>query len=272
MQNLPNFKGKRRLVKFLYGKRIDAAEEITIAGKLNCKYLVPNLQENVGLDIFVNGVYEEETIDLLRTTIPNGGIYLDLGANIGAILVPLCKTRPDIQALAVEAAPWIYKYLDHNVSLNQLKNVQLINNALFHEDDKELNFFSPRDKYGKGSLAPVFSSEPTKVITKRVDTLVSQYNLQKVDVIKIDVEGFEHFVFRGAQNLLSNTSAPDIIFEFVDWAEEQAMGLAPGAAQQLLKEMGYRLYKMEGNKLIELKDILRKGACNLLASKKNIQV
>ena len=43
-------------------------------------------------------------------------------------------------------------------------------------------------------------------------------------------------------NLLGRPDAPDIIFEFVDWAEEAANGAEIGASQQILRDMGYRIF------------------------------
>ncbi len=170
--------------------------------------------------------------------------------------------------IAVEASPCIFTYLSKNVSANALKNVRLINKALFDKDDEERDFYSPDIKYGKGSLLPVFSKNPIKVMTKKVNSIVRDYSFQKVDTIKIDVEGFEYFVFCGADELLGKEDAPDIVFEFVDWAESQAMGLLPGAAQELLLKKGYRLYRLEKDALLKLDEPLKVGASNLFASKK----
>jgi len=63
-----------------------------------------------------------------------------------------------------------------------------------------------------------------------------------VDFIKIDVEGYEYHVFKGAETTLSRPDAPDILFEFVDWAEEKAAGIAIGDAQRILKSYGYRIF------------------------------
>lgn len=121
-----------------------------MTGKYGCKYLLPNIIENIGFDIFINGQYEPEVHSLLLRLIPKNGSFLDLGANIGSIIVPLCKQREDIVAVGVEAAPWIFKYLQENIFRNDLKNVRLVNNALFNEDDRDLDFFSPADTFGEG--------------------------------------------------------------------------------------------------------------------------
>lgn len=266
LRRLPTFRGKYRVMKFLYGQMLKSTQEILLEGKYSCKYFLPNLTENVGLDIFINGIYEEETVNFLNRIIPPNGKFMDIGANIGAISIPLSKRRGDIQVLAVEAAPWIFEYLEKNVSVNQLRNISLVNNAVFDTDNVEMDFFSPREKYGKGSLSPVFSQDGIKILTRQVDTIIREYSFESVNTLKVDVEGFEHFVFKGALNLLKSDNPPDIVFEFVDWAEGCAMNLLPGSAQQLLLDLGYDLFQLKGNEIIKLNGIMTKGSANLFAS------
>ena len=270
LHQLPSFKGKRRLAKLFYNNYIRSSENIIISGAEGARYLLPNLKDNISFDIFVNGIYEKDTIDLLDKLLPAGGYYLDLGANIGAILVPLALRRPDIKIIAVEAAPWVFRYLKENVVLNNLKNVKLVNKALFDKDGVELDFFSPHDKFGKGSLSPVFSREAVKVTTTKVDSLIREYNFPQVDVVKLDVEGFEYFVFKGATEMLASPVPPRIVFEFVDWAEKQAMGLEPGAAQQYLVEQGYELFILQDDKPVKKTNIMKAGGFNLLATRNGI--
>jgi hypothetical protein len=74
-------------------------------------------------------------------------------------------------------------------------------------------------------------------------------------LIKIDVQGFELFVFKGMQQLLQNKGVDNILFEFEYWAEADA-GLEKGAAQDYLKTMGYCLFDMNGT---SLSDTMREG-------------
>lgn len=268
LRNLSNFRGKNRLVKSIYKRKIQEAKDIIVKGKYNCQYFVPNLKETIGFSLFADGVYEEETIKFINKLLPKNGTFLDLGANIGAISVPISVIRPDVKIIAVEAAPWIFSYLKTNIENNKSKNVSLINNALFNEDNIEMNFFAPDEKFGKGSLAPVFTQHGVKVRTITVDSLVKQLNIDKVDVIKIDVEGFEYFAFKGAATLLNRQAAPDIIFEFVDWAEDNAQDIKVGSAQELLFNAGYKLYKIEDHGMSELNEVQTKGSYNIFASKK----
>jgi len=92
-------------------------------------------------------------------------------------------------------------------------------------------------------------------------------------MIKIDVEGYEYHVFKGAETLLSGHEAPDILFEFVDWAEDLAKDISIGDAQRLLKSCGYRIFYFSENKKVldEVKGVLVTGSYMLYATK-NLKV
>jgi FkbM family methyltransferase len=269
LRGIPDFKGKRRMAKYLFQNRIRKGKDLMIIGKGDCLYKLPNLSDSLALDIFVNGIYEEETHEFLLTRIETNGLFLDLGANIGSITIPLCKKREDISCVAVEAAPWIFNYLNFNIEINGLKDrVQTVNKAITDQEGGQLPFYSPVEKFGKGSLSPLFTEEAIMVDRVTIDTLLRKFHPGKsVSMIKIDIEGFEYFAFQGGKKLLQSQHAPDIILEFVFWAEEQA-DVEKGAAQRLLQEWGYNLFLMEGNKLIPLEAPLIEGGGLIFASKK----
>ena len=268
-RQLPDFKGKQRLAKVLFRKDLAFGRDIQVKGKYGCNYLLPNLIENVSQEIFINGIYEKATSDFCVGRLGNGSIFLDLGANIGAISVPVYKKKSDTKIICVEAAPWLSPYLRKNLELNGMNDVTLISKALFNTDNQEIDFFSPDEKFGKGSLSPTYTNKAVKVKTIRLDTLVEELKLPRVDLIKIDVEGYEYFVFNGAERLLSGQDAPDILFEFEDWAEELAK-IAPGSAQSYLLEKGYKLFQLDARSALHpLTHPLTKGSTMLLATKKD---
>src|SRR6185312_12752535 len=266
-RKLPAFKGKNRLAGLLFNKTLQTAKDILVEGRYGCCYLLPNLIENVSREIFINGIYEQGTSDLFAERSPKDGIFLDLGANIGAISVPLHRKRKDLRIVGVEAAPWLFPYLQRNFEYNGLDGAGLVNKALFYKDDQDIDFFAPDVKFGKGSLSPTYTDKATKVRTVRLDTLIGQLRLPRVDIIKIDVEGHEYNVFLGAEMLLGRSDAPDILFEFEDWAEDAAK-LAPGTAQAFLMSKGFTLYKVgDGARLHNMDAPFTKGSTMLLATK-----
>jgi FkbM family methyltransferase len=267
---LPPFKGKYRLARLLLSEFIKNSRDVSVKGKHGIQYKLPNLKENIGFEIFIDGVYEPEYVEYFCEKIPLNGIFFDLGANIGSICIPLAKRRPDIKIIAVEASPRVFKYLKHNIELNACENIFAENLALSSADNQQLPFYSPEEKFGKGSLSAVYTNDPEYVSTITLDTLKNNYNLGNVDYIKIDVEGYEHSVFQGGKNLLSLNNAPIIIFEFADWAENMANNTKPGDAQRLLFHMGYRLYNFSDPSKPGLEMEPRsEGNLMILAIKKN---
>ena len=78
-------------------------------------------------------------------------------------------------------------------------------------------------------------------MTQTLDHLLGGRMNERVDMIKVDVEGFEAAVFQGAEKILTGNKTPIVVFEFCDWAEARVPGAQIGAAQRALKEWGYRI-------------------------------
>ena len=128
--------------------------------------------------------------------------------------MPVCKSRPDVKVICVEASRNIFNYLEKNILTNKFDNCVLVNKAVSETDNQEVEFNNPDDLFGKGSMNYLLigSSEIIKTIT--IDTLLGGLKIPKIDFIKIDIEGYEYFAFKGAKKTLSHINAPDIIFEF----------------------------------------------------------
>jgi len=251
---LPDFKGKQRLARWILKDRLNAAVDIVISDQGRCRFKLPNVKE---------------TMNFISNRLKTGGVFLDIGANIGAITIPVCKNRTDIKAIAIEAAPWIFSYLEENVKKNELTNVTLVNKAISDKGQMKVEFYSPREKFGKGSMAPVFTGEGVPVDTVTLDEISNSLDGNEIGMIKIDVEGFEYFAFLGGKELLQKQHAPDILFEFVDWAEERA-GIERGAAQRILIEYGYTIYCFEDSLASRIiTELVTNGTHMFLATKES---
>ena len=268
IRSLPHFKGKFRLLRFIIKKQIRAYKDIIVYGKNNVVYKLPNLKENLAFEIYADGIYERETIETIIKYLPQDGIFLDIGANIGSICIPVSKLRPDVTAICVEASPKVFEYLEYNVKLNKLNNCVLINKLISDKDDELCDFFSPTELFGKGSSNPSFTNESEIIKSITIDTLLKKVSNSIVNFIKIDIEGFECFAFNGAEKTLTNKNAPSILFEFLDSAEKEVHGIKVGDAQKILVKHNYNIFKIKKNKSLEkLNAILLKGETQMLATK-----
>ena len=208
LRRLPDFKGKQRLARLIYGNYIKKAVDISITGSYGCKYYLPNLIETISFELFINGIYEKDTHEFLLKRLPDKAVFLDLGANIGSIAIPICRKRNDLNVICVEASPWVFEFLKKNIALNGLTKVRLLNKAIFDSDDQEIDFFGPTEKFGKGSFTPHYTDKSVKVATIQVDSLLKANNIAKVDIIKIDIQGFEYYAFKGASKTIASCSTP----------------------------------------------------------------
>ncbi len=195
-------------------------------------------------ETIAQGAYEADTCAVIQGALPRDGVFLDVGANVGLMTVQAASAWcPQGRVIAIEGSPKVSRWLGHNVSVNGLANVQIVQRAVTAKSGDEVLFYDvPDEKLGMSALVNRFHTEGVAVRTITLDDAVAQAGLDRVDVIKIDVEGHELAAFQGAARLLAQEKPPLIIFEFNDWAENQPEnGTRPGDAQRFLLQQGYRL-------------------------------
>jgi FkbM family methyltransferase len=238
-------------------------------------YIMPSYAEPIAQHIFTFGAYEADTQAIILRFLPKSGAFIDVGANIGALAVPIAKARPHASIVCVEADPDIQQFLLENVNRNDCGHVRVVPCIAGPADDQRVPFYpAPNDRFGMGSLGPQFGADPIMLTQSSLDALVEKWSLAEIDVIKIDVEGAELGVLQGAQRLLASKRPPVIVFEFADWAEGRIPGQQAGDSQAALFASGYRLFSLEPGARIgaELFTPLRGGTSMLLALPPHVSV
>lgn len=153
----------------------------------------------MGTCISEYGEYCDEEIDLFSKIIKKGDTVLDIGANIGLMTVPFSKmVGQNGKVVSFEPQSKIYYILCSNVVINNLNNVDLHNLAV---GDSNQTLFLPNVDYTKSnnfggiSLSSNGSLEVTQI---KLDDL----SIEKINFIKVDVEGMELNVLMGSTNIL----------------------------------------------------------------------
>ena len=264
IQALPaGLPGKARIARLLLGK-LRNRSDVDIGTTSGLTIRAPSLREPIAFHLLCNGMYEPDTIRAILNQLPAEGTFVDVGANIGAIALEIAARRPKARIVAVEPSPAIISCLEHNIARNLLTNVSVVPVAASDHDGRIDFYLPPAEQFGMASAAPQFGVAPVHVRARKLDDILASLAIGKVDVIKIDAEGAELDVIRGARNLLTRPDAPAIIFEFVDWAEER---LHPrGAAQRELMALGFSIRRLDRPKQT-LDHPIENGGAMLIARK-----
>ena len=262
-------KGKTRISKFLLNNFCLRTSDLIIPLKSGHKLLVPNVKEPIAFSILISGVYEQDVFNVIKDNLSQGDIFVDVGANVGCFSIPLSTTVGlSGQIHSFEASPTISRYLKNNIQLNGLSNI-FFNNIAVSDKDGLVSFYdAPIHKFGMGGLASVgFGSTLVEV-----PSICLNHYFQvpcKIKVLKIDVEGFEVCVLKGASKLLQNNYVDLIIFEFLDWAEARVPNHRPGDSQRYLMDHGFQIWRLcdylKGRKPLE--NALETGGDMLVAKK-----
>jgi FkbM family methyltransferase len=172
----------------------------------------------------------EREDDVLEHFRPNkNDIVIDVGAYLGRYTF-ICSNRvgEDGKVIAIEANPIVFEKLKKNVELNQSTNVRCLNYAVYSEKSKKKLFlrkesidtiYSPHNTVMKGrdKLTHNRSQDGrfVNIDANTLDNLIDSAGIKAEDVnwIKIDVEGAEYEVLKGANNILSKSKELAILIE-----------------------------------------------------------
>ena len=151
----------------------------------------------------------DATIALARAhgRLPDGGVFVDVGANIGTMTIYALLSGTFERAIAVEPDPGNLDILRRNLEANGLTEKVTVIEAAASSAPGEMTLHRDAKNLGAHSLEPGFIMTPSESRHVRVDTLdnlVAEAGLAKdrVSFVKIDVEGHEHDVLQGMVGLL----------------------------------------------------------------------
>jgi FkbM family methyltransferase len=208
---------------------------------------VPSLEESISLHLFAFGVYEPSTLGAILHHLRPLGVFVDVGANVGALALPVAANRPDARIICIEADPEIVSLLKLNVTESGKSNIGIIHCLAGPIDEPQVSFYrAPMAKFGMGSIGPQFDASPLMLTQRPLDEVLDKLTIDDVDVVKLDIEGAEFGALQGLSRRLTSRRPPAIVFEFADWAETRVARQAAGSAQHFLLSLGYRLFRLVG--------------------------
>ncbi len=270
-RRLPEFRGKYRLVYRLLGRLVRQwPSDTTVVSNQNVAFLHCDLQQHIYRTLFVFGVYEPDVGWMGRRLLRPGDTVVDVGACFGYHSLDFAaRVAPGGRLYAFEPQAGVFALLQQNLRANSLANVQAECMALSDGDGAlELHCFPDLD-VGYASITNR-GRRDARTITCRAQTLDSylkQHHIPDVTLLKLDVEGAELLVLRGASTLLGSPRPPMWIIE-INRETAAAAGYRPEDLLCLLHSYGYTFYRPVWGKL--LRTICRLERCDAVRHGENI--
>ena len=182
---------------------------IVETNKFNGLILSVNTIETGGKAYFKSETYSEVVnpfYDAIQNTY-DPDLVLDIGANYGFTSILYASVFKNARIVAVEPSSKLCKYIKKNKNNNKLQNIDVIRAICDSENgikkEFSINPLYSQDNRVKGSSF-LWRKEVMETIS--IDTIITQYSPSRFVYIKIDTQGFEKFVFLGAENFLLNNN------------------------------------------------------------------
>ena len=215
---LHGLKGTSRLRRKLCSWLVPPSGGSTICPTLFDVDVLVDLSDSIGESIYYYGEYEAGTLSVLKDFLRRGDVFLDVGAYIGFHACAVAKfVGKSGLVYAIEPNPEIYKILLTNIRINKLTNIAPLEIALGTEESEAYIYDYDRTNRGGATLVRPqgISEESGKLVrVTTIDRLIENKQLRIPTFIKIDVEGFELEVLKGAKTLLEGPRAPMLCVEY----------------------------------------------------------
>jgi FkbM family methyltransferase len=193
-----------------------------------------------------DGVHEWEELQFCLRFLRSGDHFVDVGANVGVFSTLVGTRIPGVHITAVEPFPPVRKDLESNLALNHLGAdvVTVVSSAVSEEEGEATFEVLERDVLNRLAPAGTVGATHTgiQVAVTTLDDLVG-HSTPPPALIKVDVEGSELLVLRGARRLLADHS-PVLLFEHCGHGSQ--FGITPAAMRSFLTDVGYSLFLLDG--------------------------
>jgi FkbM family methyltransferase len=188
-------------------------------------------------------VYERAETKFFCSVRKPGMTFLDIGANVGYYTALALAHIGNGTVIAMEPDPDNFRYLQQTIDANHGRHTIAVQKAAGSEAGF-LTLYRSSSNRGDNRLYPhAFSESSTRVEVCTVDGLLAEHGIASVDLIKIDVQGFEGHVLAGMKQTLRQPANLILLMEFWPFGLKSA-GTDPLHLLAELEQAGLRLYQL----------------------------
>jgi FkbM family methyltransferase len=203
------FKALKLLYFLYYGKfkklNIDIHKERIAKIKTGYDILVMPNDPGISLELSVYGIHEPITTEMISRKLKKGMVCVDIGANIGYYALLESKSvGSDGKVIAIEPSPNTFNYLEKNLKFRHQSKYETYNFAC--SDFNTTSYFLINQKSNISKIVEesdkvVDGTKKILVTTKKLDSILLK-NENKIDFLRMDIEGNELKVILGAKNII----------------------------------------------------------------------
>jgi len=196
-------------------RSLDLSEEKII--KVN-NYKMKTISHDTGIssELLIYGNHEPLTTEIILDELSEGMICIDIGSNIGYYaLLESKKIGKNGNVLAIEPSPENFSTLVYNIKLQNDQNINAFNFAIGDKNDEIEFLISKKSNWSKvKDENDIIESEDKiiKIPLKTLNSFVKDNQLEKIDLLRMDVEGYENNIIDGAIEVLTKFK-PKIMVE-----------------------------------------------------------
>jgi FkbM family methyltransferase len=210
------------------------------------------------VDLMFLGIYEPELLPVLRRHLRPGGVFVDVGANVGYVsALAAGLVGPEGEVHAFEPVPRYFERLAHLPGDNPRHTIVVNRCALGERPDTLDIVVTGRRNMGANSMVaglvdPAEAAEVVKVQIVRLDAYLAQHDIRRLGLVKVDTEGFEFHVLRGLEGFLRRTGRRPPLYVEITPAAYPLLGLRLDDLAALLRDYGYRATTTEGDAAVDV--------------------
>ena len=229
------------LVKYLIGVKRDWFEYDSLK-----YYLDPCTA--FGQRLIDYGIYEPEMIESIKAILRPGDTFIDLGGNEAYFsLIAARHIGPSGKVFCIEPQERLWPTIIQNASANRISNIIIVPYGVSDSKGQVEITLYPSLNSGASSIVTTFRSSfyPRQQISlASLDALIEEYRIDVVDLIKIDIEGFEVNALRSASKALQSHKIKKLLIE-IHPLQLKRLGQSEKDLFSLLQDHGY-YYKHDG--------------------------
>lgn len=231
-------------VKFFYKNNIRQIQREGINFEVD-------LAEGIDLHLFLFGSFQEHVYSNPLIALPKDAIIFDVGGNVGIMSLFFAQKASQGMVYAFEPTNYALKKFKKNLELNpELAKRIKVNQCFIYssiEDEPELEAFSSWKLTGNEKRHHVhkgIAKSAENIVAITLDFFVKEKRIDKLDLIKIDTDGYELEVLKGGKKLLA-TLQPKVIFEIGQYImREKQVSFADYLS--LFSEVNYKILNTKG--------------------------